>query len=170
VHHLFHLQRFADATGVEPGALGVVVEWGAGYGNLAKLLRRLHGGPLTYVAIDTPLFACLQWLYLASILGLEAVHLAGEREDRVEPGKVTLVPVQRAGALDVDADLFISTWALNESPEPAQDLVVDRDWYDAQHLLLAMHDGVPLADRAVAAGARRIRVGEFLPGQNYVVR
>lgn len=166
VHQLFHLQRFADATGTNLAELEVVVEWGGGYGNLAKLLRRLHGGALTYVAIDTPLFACLQWLYLASVLGRDAVRLASEPER----GTITLIPVQHAGEIDVQADLFISTWALNESPVTAQDLVVDRDWYGAEHLLLAMHDGVPLADRAVADGARRVRVGDFLPGQNYVVR
>jgi hypothetical protein len=170
VHHLFHLERFARSTGCDPTRLNTVVEWGAGYGNLAKLFRRLHGGAPTYVAIDTPLFSCLQWLYLASVLGPDAVHLAREPGEPVVPYRINLVPAYLAGDLRFDAQLFISTWALNESPATAQDLVVERAWFGAEHLLLGMHEGVPLADRAIAAGARAVPVGEFLPGQNYIVR
>jgi hypothetical protein len=170
VHQLFHLARFGDASGVDVPALDTVVEWGAGYGAFAKLLRRLHGGAPTYIAIDTPLFACIQWLYLASVLGPDAVHLMSERGEPVTPGKVTLVPSGLAAELDVQAHLFVSNWALNESVPAAQDLVRERAWYRADHLLLAMHDGAPLAGRAIADGARKVPVGDFLPGQRYLVR
>lgn len=170
VHHLYHLARFSAETGVDVAALGTVVEWGGGYGNLAKLFRRLHGGGPTYVVVDTPLFSCLQWLYLASVFGTDQVCLADAPGQPLRPGTINLVPVTLAASLAVAADLFVSTWALNESAPAAQDLVVGRDWFGAAHLLLGMHQGVALADRAVAGGARVVVIGDFMPGQTYVMR
>lgn len=169
IHHLHHLRRFELETGSAIRDAHVVVEWGGGYGNLAKVARRLHGGRPTYVIVDTPLFTALQWLYLAAVLGEEEVALTGA-DGEVRPGKVNLVSVGLAGRLDVTADLFISTWALNESPPALQAAVADAAWFSAPHLLMGMHRGVALADRAVADGARVVDVGAWMPGQSYVVR
>ena len=170
VHHLHHLLRYEEATGRRISDFDVFVEWGAGYGNLAKLIRRRHGGEPTLVLFDTPIFSCLQWLYLASVLGEEAVVLHAAAGQRVEPRKVNVVPIGLVRSLAVEAHLFISTWALNESEPAAQDEVVGRSWFGASALLLAMHEGDPLEHRVLDAGARRVAVGDFMPAQRYLVR
>lgn len=170
VHQLHHLLRYEDATSRSVAEADTIVEWGAGYGNLAKLLLRLHGGTPTYVLVDIPVFCALQWLYLACVLGDDRVVLHSGPADPVEPGRVNVVPVGLAGALDVDADLFISTWALNESEAAAQRLVLDRDFFGARALLLAMHRGDPLEAEVVARGARPVPLGDFMPAQHYFVR
>jgi len=38
---------------------------------------------------------------------------------------------------DLTGELFISTWALSESPRVVYDWVVKRDWFNAKSLLLA---------------------------------
>lgn len=170
VHHLHHLLRYADATGRALGEFATVVEWGGGYGNLAKLFLRLHGGAPTYVLLDTPVFAAVQWLYLAAVLGEDRVHLAPAPGAALVPGAVNVVPVGWVTSLDVSADLFVSTWALNESTPEAQHHVVDRDWFGADGLLLAMHRGDPLEPAVLAAGAQPVPVGRFMPAQRYLVR
>lgn len=170
VHHLHHLLRYEEATGRRIADFDVFVEWGAGYGNLAKLIRRRHGGEPTLVLLDTPIFSCLQWVYLASILGEEAVVLHTSAGQRVEPGRINVVPVGLVRSLAVEADMFVSTWALNESEPAAQDEVLARGWFGASALLLAMHEGDPLEGRVLDAGARRIDVGAFMPAQRYLVR
>ena len=172
VHHLHHLLRYEEETGRRLSESSVVVvEWGGGYGNLAKLYRRLHGGSPTYVLIDTPTFAAVQWLYLASILGEDQVELHCSVETPVREGQVNVIPLGLVDKLDgISSDLFISTWALNESNQAAQEYVVARRWFDSTHLLLGMHRGDPLQPHAVAAGCRDVPLGDFMPGQSYFIR
>lgn len=170
IHHLHHLLRYQASTGTAISDLGVVVEWGGGFGSLAKLFLRLHGGPLTYVILDTPVFSALQWLYLSSIVGEEAVVLHDRADMAIVPGCVNVVPISLAASLAVPADLFVSTWALNESTKAAQDLVLERSWYGARSLLMAMHHGDPMTPVVVAHGARSEPVVETMPGQRYLFR
>ncbi len=170
VHHLHHLLRYEEATGRRIADGQVFVEWGAGYGNLAKLIHRRHGNQPTLVLLDTPVFSCLQWLYLASVLGEDAVVLHTGSGQRVADGRINVVPIGLLAGLAVEADMFISTWALNESEAAAQDAVIARDWFHAPALLLAMHEGDPLERRVLEAGARRLAVGPFMPAQCYLVR
>ncbi len=170
VHHLHHLLRYEDETGRRLGDLTTVVEWGGGYGNLAKLLIRLHGGALTYVLIDNPVFAALQWLYLASVLGDDRVRLHRSPGTALASGLVNVVPLGLVDDLEIETDLFVSTWALNESSPQAQCYVRDRQWFGAERLLVAMHDTDPLASVVIGAGARPSPVGPFMPAQRYFVR
>lgn len=170
VHHLHHLARFVGATGADLRELDTVVEWGGGYGNLAKVLTRLRGAIPTYVIVDTPLFSCLQWLYLSSVLGPDRTQLLLGPRDRIREGRINLLPIGRLEGLRLEADLFVSTWALNESPRQVQDEVVRRGWLGARHLLLGMHRGHSLEGAAIADGAGSEPVGSFMSGQRYLFR
>jgi hypothetical protein len=138
VHQLYHLARYQQVTGIRPRDLGSVVEWGGGYGSLARIFRKLRGGRLTYTIVDLPLSSCLQWLYLGSIFGRDAVHLLERPADRVVEGAINLVPAGLARPELVRGDLFVSTWALSESTVAAQETVV-REWrsFGAERLLVA---------------------------------
>lgn len=146
--HLYHLMRFERATGRSLASHRRIVEWGGGYGNLARLVRRMAPGG-TYVLIDTPLFATLQWLYLSSVLGEDEVRLLPVDRATVEEGKLNVVPVGAIPA-DLRADAFVSTWALSESSDEAQEAVLRANWYGAESLLL----GYQQADPAFPAARR----------------
>lgn len=169
VHQLYHLLRYQDATGRRLPDVGTVVEWGGGFGSLMRLLVRLHGGAPTCVIIDTPVFSALQWLYLSAVLGEHRVVLHDTAPVRPVDGRVNVVPIGLVDALDVPADLFISNWALNESMPAAQRYVADRTWFGAAALLLAMHAGDPFTATVLDAGARPVPLGDFMPGQYYLV-
>jgi hypothetical protein len=177
VHQLYHLTRFADATGVRVAGLGgTLLEWGAGYGSLAKLVRRLHGGAPTQVLIDLPVLSLLQWLYLSTVLGPEQVTIIAGPGQAVQEGKVNIVPVGLADAVTGPASLFMSTWALSESGSGAQDYVFARDWFGAEHLLLGYQRSAPefphagrVGERAADDGARVEPVG-VLAASRYAFR
>jgi hypothetical protein len=170
VHHLHHLLRYEEATGRRLADMRTVVEWGGGYGNLAKLLLRVHGGSLTCLLIDTPVFCAVQWLYLSCVLGEDRVVLHTGHAGPVVAGKVNLMPVALARDVAVQADLFVSTWALNESASSAQRVVLNRDFYGADGLLIAMHGGDPLEPAVLDRDTRAVPLGDFMPGQRYFVR
>jgi hypothetical protein len=176
IHHLYTLLRFAEEIGSDFEKIDTVVEWGGGYGNLAKIFRRLKPTS-TYGIIDTPLFSTLQWLYLSTVLGPDSVNLLRQPDDLIQMGKVNVVPLCFVDNIQVHADLFLSMWALSESSSAAQDYVTSqRRWFDANHLLLAYQDtnqAVPYASRlgeiASRAGAFTMDF-EFLPGNYYAFR
>jgi hypothetical protein len=169
VHQLYHLLKYEEATSRRIQDAGTIVEWGGGFGSLMRLIRRMHAGDPTCVLIDTPIFSALQWLYLSAVLGEDQVILHHSPPVRPAEGRVNIVPIGLVAGMTVEADLFISNWALNESTPAAQQDVVARRWFDAQSLLLAMHAGDPLTEVAMASGARPVLVGGFMPGQQYLV-
>jgi hypothetical protein len=169
VHQLFHLLRYEQATGRRLADVETVVEWGGGFGSLMRLLVRRHGGKPTGVIFDTPIFSAVQWLYLSAVLGEDNVVLHSNAPVEPIAGRINLVPIGLAMATTVTADLFISNWALNESTSAAQRDVIARDWFGARSLLLAMHAGDPLAEIVLDRGARAVRLGDFMPGQQYLV-
>ena len=168
VHHLHHLLRYERLRPLAEA--DVVVEWGAGYGNLMRLLAALHGGAPTCVLIDTPVFSALQWLHLSLVLGEDHVVLHTAPGTPVAPGRMNVVPLGLVRDLDVRADLFVSTWALNESTSAAQEHVLGREWFGADALLLAMNDTDPLVPAVLTAGAAAEPLGAFMPGQHYYLR
>jgi hypothetical protein len=169
VHQLYHLLRYSEETGRALSDARTVVEWGGGFGSLMRLVVRMHGGEPTCVIFDTPIFSVLQWFYLSSVLGEERVVLHSSAPVSLAEGCVNLLPIGLLTAVDITADLFISNWALNESMPAAQQDVIARDWFGATSLLLAMHAGDPLNDAPLKAGARAVPLGEFMPGQQYLV-
>ncbi len=136
IDHLYHLVRFEKRTKHDPSAFRHVVEWGGGYGNMAKLFRRMSSNA-TYVIIDTPLFNCLQWLYLSTIFGESAIHVIRNKSDSIRRGKINILPLAFLSSYKGRADLFLSTWALCESSKFSMDYVARRRWFAAKHLLLA---------------------------------
>jgi hypothetical protein len=170
------LLRFQKATKCDLSRVGVVVEWGGGYGNMAKMFWRLVDMGTTYVVIDTPLFSCLQWLYLSTTVNEGAVHLIADASDTIIYGAINLVPLGSVNMLNLKADLFISTWGLSECSGAALDHVIERDWYGATKLLLAYQRSsmdFPEASRVGEAAARvgaQIEPISFLPGHSYAFR
>lgn len=160
--HLYHMARYVEATGASLDDLRTVVEWGGGYGNFAKVMARVSPVERTYVIVDLPIFSCLQHAYLKATLGDAAVHMVTESEG-VKEGRVNTVPL---GLVDrvPQCDLFVSTWALTESAGPAQQHVVQKDWFGASRLLIGgqahSEDLFPhardVADLAARSGAMRL--------------
>ncbi|MDD5697532.1 MAG: hypothetical protein PHH77_02850 [Victivallaceae bacterium] len=176
IHHLYSLVKFLTCTRCDLEQVQTVVEWGGGYGNMAKLFHRLKYGALTYVIIDTPLFSCVQWLYLSTVLGEKSVNLIQDSAAAVISGKINILPVNFIHSVPVDSDLFISTWALSESSKYSQDFVVNKDFFKARHLLVAWHDdsgAFPDSGRiaqSLAAAGATIEDIEFLPANHYAFR
>ena len=173
IHHLYHLARYAHKTNCDLEEIRSVVEWGGGYGNLAKMFKRLSKGSLTYVIVDLPLFSLLQWTYLATVLGEKEVHLMENPDAGVQEGKVNVLPLCFVDNVSLKAEMFISTWALSESSTFSQDYVLSRKWFGAERRLLAYQDSDKLlpdagrVERIAKDHGMTVEDIEFLPGNHY---
>lgn len=139
-HHAYHLATHAMVTGeaLFSARTRTVVEWGGGYGDFARLVRRMNRA-MTYVILDLPALGALQWVYLSALEGEGAAHLVTADDPTIKPGKINLVTSAFAldRLTDLKADAFVSTWALTESPPAQQEAVVAREFFGASRLLVA---------------------------------
>jgi len=115
----------------------IIVEWGGGYGNMARIVRKVRSD-VTYIIIDLPELLSLQYIYLYSVEGPESVRTVGE-DGRIERGKVNLLDSRRAclGNPKIRCDAFLSTWALTESPLQVQSAVAGEKFFGAEKMLFA---------------------------------
>lgn len=139
IHHLYHLLQFQLKTKKKINSLKDFIEWGGGYGDLVRLLYRINSD-ITYTIIDIPLFSCIQWIYLVSLLGEEQVNLIKSKEDRIEKFKINLLPVCFLEYYDLKSDTFIATWSLSESSNYAIQYVKSCNFFNVKHLLLAYQE------------------------------
>ncbi|MEK7520325.1 MAG: putative sugar O-methyltransferase [Patescibacteria group bacterium] len=139
IHHLHHLTAFSEEMRVKLHDLKQVVEWGGGYGNLARIFLNINPHA-TYVMIDIPVFAFLQAVYLATIFGDRKIHLLTRVGDQIKPEYINIIPLNK-NVLEqltvTHTDLFVSTWALSESSREAQTFVESRSFFNARYLLIA---------------------------------
>lgn len=175
IHHLYHLIRFSKQVDLDLSRVNDIIEWGGGYGNTAKIFIRLNND-ITYTIIDTPLFSCIQWLYLATILGEENINFISEPKQCIQSNKINILPLCFLKNHNLNSDLFIATWSLSESSVYSQDFVVLHNFFDSKHMLMAYQDSsekLPDANRigkiAKKMGAVIERI-DFLPGSgNYYI-
>lgn len=175
IHHLYHIIKFQNEIETELENADAIVEWGGGYGNLAKIFKRINSHA-TYTIIDLPIFSCVQWLYLSTVLGVNNINILTNSTDEIKLGKINLLPVcfvPEKKSWSAQTDIFIATWSLSESSTFAQDYVDSVDFFNAKHLLAAFResseeipDSFRLRDIAVKHGAK-VEPISFLPGNYY---
>jgi hypothetical protein len=163
LQHAVHVCFLSNETGLRPSELHRVVEWGGGYGSLARILFRFQPR-LDYVILDTPVMLALQWLFLSTVLGPDRVVLPGSPEGTSNEGQVRLENASTFRPVGAPPDLFVSTYALSESPRELIEEVAARRWFGAEHLWLAYTPTRPtfpqwqtLEEAAVRSGARVVR-------------
>lgn len=136
-HHVRHLAEYRGATGTELWSSERVLEWGGGYGSFARLTKRMNPS-ITYTIVDLPALLGLQFVYLSSVLGEDAVVLLGDETRSIQQGKINLVTTSWALANPdrLAAETFVSTWALTECPPGIQETVQSHAFFRAKRVLI----------------------------------
>jgi hypothetical protein len=138
IHHPYHLCRFLENnTKYLIGA--TIVEWGAGYGRMPIVFQRENIFWKTYIIIDTPVFCCLQKLYLTAN-GYE-VNLLTKDNIEIKPNQINIIPV---GLLDTvnpvyKCDLFLAMWSLSESSGHSLQVLKDNKFFNASTAFIGYH-------------------------------
>lgn len=162
IGHLYHLCMYRHMTGNDLPERGTIIEWGGGYGNLARMVKMIHPG-ITYVIIDIPILTHVQHYYLN-------YHTETRIFDgTIKPGAVNLVPITSIASLDVSAQMFISTWALNESPDACGELLESKQWYGADQFLFAYLPGTHNCN-LIEKQASKLFDCDGLPPNKYAMR
>jgi FkbM family methyltransferase len=134
--HLYYAARLHDALDQRGMSPSHIVEFGGGYGNLARIL--LHVWPKAQITIiDFPEFLALQQHFLSSTVPdcCYQWQLSSAAVSR-SSGSITFVPHYIPLKQIPAADIFVSTFALSEASSEMQSAVVRRGFFDAQLLYL----------------------------------
>lgn len=97
IHQAYHLFQWEKATGRTVKQLNSIVEFGGGYGAMARLVRRL-GFRGEYIIYDLPELAALQAFYLSNVKIPALIRVTDENTFPDPP----------------DADLLIACYSLSE--------------------------------------------------------
>jgi putative sugar O-methyltransferase len=140
IHHLYHLAKFSKELGLNLKEINSYVELGGGYGNLAKITKKINPN-VTFTIIDIPIFSYIQYTYLSAVLGKDQVVFFDDTKSII-PNKVNLIPLDEKLINEFIQtkyypEVFLSTWALSESNQSTQSLVRDNNYFNAKHILLA---------------------------------
>ena len=115
--HLNHLHRWQEHTGKTIEDIKSVIEVGGGYGSMCRVFKGCND--CFYSIIDLPVINNVQRYFL-------------RREQNV-----SYIGLDRLEALgDMECDLFISTFALNEAGAEFIRYILERKFFKAKHLLL----------------------------------
>lgn len=149
LHQAYHLMQWEQRTGGRVSGIKSIVEIGAGYGAMGRVLRA-RGFAGRYMIIDLPEMREIQKFYLGAH-GVEAQWY-------------------RPGA-ELDADLLISLWGLSETSLEERGRILEN--VRACHTLLAYQDmwGDDLSNE-IDLPARFSGVAvdiDHLPGNQYLI-
>ena len=133
IHHLYSVSRFLSAYPVSISEMSQVVEFGGGYGSMARLFYKT-GFKGRYVIFDVPEFAALQEFFLSSLDRSVPIF----RKPTRERGIVILTDIEdfkKQCALE-KINLFIATWSISESPVELREIIL-KSAEDAEYWLVA---------------------------------
>jgi hypothetical protein len=112
VQHGYHLVRLQESTDFDLAKLGLVVDFGAGYGSFFRLLRNL-GYANRYLICDLPVMCALQRFYLRNMFPTGPQAQAPEN---LQWQSANIPETLTRETAEHRPSLFIATWSLSETP------------------------------------------------------
>lgn len=174
IHHIYHVSRYLKYKKEKP-KIKSALEWGGGYGNMAKLFFQIFEELESYTIIDIPEFIVVQKLYLASYFGEENVRIINDIKD-IKSG-VNLISVNDALNMKFQYnDIFISNWALTESSLYCQEFAEKSGFLNYDNILVSYHqcgNHIPFMHESSVFDSKIKNIGihiediEIIPGINY---
>ena len=177
MHHaysLLQLQQHLGAHSIVPA--GPVLEFGGGYGSLARYLFRL-GYAADYMIYDLPLFNKLQQFYLSSVFDSE---IKTDSVSHPNGGQVIMVNHENTSKYQEhlgQANCFIALWSLSESPLAVRQTVLGL-MGEPQYFLIAYQNQFEDIDNKAYFLELQGRYPNYtwhnyaighLPGHNYLI-
>ncbi|MFZ3138518.1 MAG: putative sugar O-methyltransferase, partial [Thermodesulfovibrionales bacterium] len=125
---LFYAARVLER--IDKQSVNTIVEFGGGYGNLARIFKMIIPES-TFFIFDLPELIALQFLFLKNTLPWAEVLIHSQPEKIYKNGVIHLIPVYLLKDVCLKTDLFVSAFALSEAPEVVQEIVSNKQFFNA---------------------------------------
>lgn len=188
VHHQYHIHRYSNYHASKHDCMfwmyydKVIIEWGGGYGNMAYLIKEFFAKRGTYIIIDIPIMIYLQFHYFISgdikhFVGYKNLNVINNDNLKIKKGKINLLSLPFLETMELDCDLFISTWALSESGKKSIDYIIGNNFFNARHILMGLEttrtDQFPYSQKLIDVlkpTCQMINIDIISPYQFYLFR
>ncbi len=127
--HLFYAAKVLENKKDLP--INTIVEFGSGYGNLAHIFKTILPDSTIFL-IDLPEVLAIQLLFLKATMPNVPVYFHSEACATYQEKAIHLLPIHLIKQLTINTDLFISTFALSESTQTIQRLVIKNNFFNAK--------------------------------------
>lgn len=127
--HLFYAAKVIEQS--RDKEIKTIVECGGGYGNLARIFKNMLPESTIFM-VDLPELLAIQYFFLKSTLPDTEVIIHSRIPREYKEKAIHLIPVFLIENLTVNADVFISTFALSEAAEAVQNIISKKQFYNAQ--------------------------------------
>jgi putative sugar O-methyltransferase len=125
---MFYAARILES--MNPESIHKIVEFGGGYGCLAHIFNSIIPHATIYL-IDIPELLAIQYVYLKNALPYTKIYKHIDDTSSLSDPGIHLIPTYLLQQLDIDADLFVSNFALSEAPAQAQTTVAQKNFFNA---------------------------------------
>ena len=125
--HLFYAAKSLEQF--ENQNISTIVELGSGYGNLARVFKFMLPDSTLFL-IDIPEFLAIQYLFLNMTLPNTEIIMHSSIPKSFMNKAIHLIPSCLINDLSIKTDLFISTFALSETTDTLQNLVINKRFFD----------------------------------------
>ncbi len=117
IHHLYHLVKFKESINVDFEELGLILEFGGGYGSMCRVFHKCNFNK-KYIIFDLPVFSAIQKFYLKS-LGIKV--LDPKEYTSSESGVICISSFETLNQIlshysNTKSKLFLGTWSFSETP------------------------------------------------------
>lgn len=127
--HLYYAAKVIES--VPADAIESIVEVGSGYGNLASVFKQVVPHATLYL-VDLPELLAIQYFFLKASLPHVEVIFHDRVPAELKKGAIHLIPIFLVSQIALQADVFVSTFALSESSSDTQHLIIDKDFFNAR--------------------------------------
>lgn len=117
IQHGYHLVRLLESTDCDLSRLGLVADFGGGYGSFFRLLRNL-GYRNRYVICDLPVMCALQRFYLRNVF---PTGPSAQPPENLHWQSDDIPATLRRETGQHSPSLFMATWSLSETPLAVRD-------------------------------------------------
>jgi hypothetical protein len=125
IHMAYHILKY-DTYNKLNNTLNIF-EWGGGYGNFYKVLKIIFPEKIkSYTIVDLPECIELQKYYLKNINFIDNNIFF---YSSLDINNINIKP----------CDLFISTWAISESPTNCFNFLKEKQFYNCNRFLISLH-------------------------------
>jgi len=109
-----------------------IIEFGGGYGCLAHIFRSVLPETSIYI-IDIPELIAVQYVYLKNALPHEDIYVYTQNnKGDLQKNGIHLIPTHIMTQLELQADVFVSNFALSEVTADVQEIVIKKRFFDAR--------------------------------------
>jgi len=126
--HLFYASKVSENLNISPKT---IVEFGGGYGNLSHVFKQIYP-EVTIIIFDLLESIALQYLFLKyTNPNIDIIVHGSPIQDDLQKNAIHLVPIYLLNECSFTTDLFISTFAITESSNFVQNLVIQKHFFNA---------------------------------------